>query len=267
LISHPKKAKHLDEDIARPPGIPIWKLLIDPHIACASGALVVANISFAFLEPTISKWMNATMDASEWQQGMIWLPAFGPHLAGVIFTVKCAEKFPNQMWVIAGFGLALESLSCFLIPFCLNYFLLMIPISLICFGVALVDTSLLPMLGLIVDKKYVSVYGSVYAIADISYCTAYALGPIIAGKIVEVLGFATLNIFVGVLSFAYVPALYFLKDIHKMEVRNRTENVAEFATISYHSPTFDYQTFELNELSGHKNVDLGENRSSIMKGI
>jgi len=68
------------------------------------------------------------------------------------------------------------------------------------------------------------------------------------------------------LSFAYVPALYFLKDIHKMEVRNRTENVAEFATISYHSPTFDYQTFELNELSGHDNADLHENRSSLMEG-
>ena len=63
-------------------GTPIWRLLIDPHIACCSGALVVANVSLAFLEPTISKWMDATMDAEEWQQGMIWLPAFFPHVAG-----------------------------------------------------------------------------------------------------------------------------------------------------------------------------------------
>ena len=32
------------------------------------GALVVANICLAFLEPTISKWMHETMDAEEWQQ-------------------------------------------------------------------------------------------------------------------------------------------------------------------------------------------------------
>ena len=63
-------------------GTPIWRLLIDPHIACCAGALVVANVSLAFLEPTISKWMDATMDADEWQQGMIWLPAFFPHVAG-----------------------------------------------------------------------------------------------------------------------------------------------------------------------------------------
>ena len=56
--------------------------MIDPHIACCAGALVVANVSLAFLEPTISKWMDATMDADEWQQGMIWLPAFFPHVAG-----------------------------------------------------------------------------------------------------------------------------------------------------------------------------------------
>ena len=35
------------------------------------GALVVANICLAFLEPTISKWMHETMDAEEWQQVMM----------------------------------------------------------------------------------------------------------------------------------------------------------------------------------------------------
>ena len=45
----------------------------------------------------------------------------------------------------------------------------MVPICIICFGIALIDTALLPTLGFIVDKKYVSVYGSVYAIADIAY--------------------------------------------------------------------------------------------------
>ena len=81
------KAKQHEEGYVRPSGTPIWRLLIDPHIACCSGALVVANVSLAFLEPTISKWMDATMNAEEWQQGMIWLPAFFPHVAGTIFWV------------------------------------------------------------------------------------------------------------------------------------------------------------------------------------
>lgn len=51
----------------------------------------------------------------------------------------------------------------------------MIPICGICFGIALIDTALLPMLGYLVDVRYVSVYGSIYAIADISYSMAYAV--------------------------------------------------------------------------------------------
>ena len=103
---------------------------------------------------------------------------------GVVFTVRMAKKFPEWQWAVAACGLFLEGISCFIIPFSGNYFVLMLPICVICFGIALIDTALLPMLGFIVDKKYVSVYGSVYAIADISYCAAYAVGPVIAGKII-----------------------------------------------------------------------------------
>ena len=122
-----------------------------------------------------------------------------------------ARKFPEWQWALAAFGLMLEGLSCFVIPFSGNYFILMLPICVICFGIALIDTALLPMLGHIVDKKYVSVYGSVYAIADISYCAAYAVGPVIAGQVVETMGFTALNISVAVLSLIYVPMLYYLK--------------------------------------------------------
>lgn len=52
------------------------------------------------------------------------------------------------------------------------------------------------MLGYLVDTRHVSVYGSVYAIADISYSLAYAFGPIIAGGIVNSMGFLALNIFI-----------------------------------------------------------------------
>ena len=85
---------------------------------------------------------------------------------GVVLTVKMARKFPEWVWALAAIGLALEGLSCFVIPFSGNYFILMLPICVICFGIALIDTALLPMLGYIVDKKYVAVYGSVYAIGE-----------------------------------------------------------------------------------------------------
>ncbi len=119
--------------------------------SCA-GALVVANVSLAFLEPTVSKWMGDTMDAEEWQQGMIWLPSFFPHVGGVIFTVRMQKKFPEYIWLVAAVGVVLDGASCILIPWCTNYFMLMLPICILCFGIAMVDTALLPTLGYIVDK-------------------------------------------------------------------------------------------------------------------
>ncbi len=54
--------------------------------------------------------------------------------------------------------------SCFFIPFCTNYFLLMIPICFICFGIALIDTALLPTLGFIVDKCVITTQHSLYVL-------------------------------------------------------------------------------------------------------
>ena len=170
---------------------------------------MLTNLRFNF---DSSKWMNETMNAEEWQQGLIWLPAFFPHVAGVVLTVKMARKYPEYQWLLAMIGLALEGLACFVIPFSQNYFVLMFPICVICFGIALIDTALLPTLGFIVDKKYTSVYGSVYAIADISYSAAYAFGPVVAGHVVEKYGFTALNFLVAILSLVYAPIIYYLKE-------------------------------------------------------
>jgi len=260
LIMRPMKHKEKEDGKEKPVATPIWKLMIDPHIAVCAGALVVANVCLAFLEPTISKWMHETMDAEEWQQGMIWLPAFPPHVLGVVITVKMARTYPQYQWALALGGLLLEGLACFFIPFMSNFWSLMLPICFICFGIALIDTALLPMLGFIVDKKYTAVYGSVYAIADISYCAAYAFGPIVAGHVVETWGFTTLNMIVAVLSLTYAPIIWYLKDMHKLEKSSSNYNNApgynkydagqggyEEAVMMTDPPTKDYQTYAMQE--------------------
>lgn len=148
-----------------------------------------------------------------WQVGMIWFPAFFPHVLGVYVTVRLLKRYPQQSWLFAAVGLSMEvnglfdwllqilvlflqGLSCLAVPFMGSALQLVIPLSTICFGIALIDTSLLPMLGFLVDTRHVSVYGSVYAIADISYSLAYAFGPIIAGGIVNSMGFLALNLLI-----------------------------------------------------------------------
>ncbi|CAF1293854.1 unnamed protein product [Adineta steineri] len=209
--------------IKKPKGTPIWRLLMDPYITICAGALAMANVGLAFLEPTISIWMRQEMNATEWQMGLIWLPGFLPHISGVFLTVKLYEYYPNYQWLLAAIGLVLQGVMCLLIPFCTNFGLLMIPISGICFGNALVDTALLPTLAYIVDVRHTSVYGSVYAIADISYSVAYAMGPIVAGSIVHTTNFFTLNILIFLSSILYAPALYILRHFYAYKPMENNE--------------------------------------------
>ena len=199
----------------RPKGTPIYRLLLDPNIAVCAGALAMSNVSLAFLEPTISLWMKDRMKADDWEIGFVWLPAFVPHIAGVYFTVKMARKYPQYQWLMACFGLAFEGFSCFFIPFAKAFFVLIFPIMGICWGIALVDTALLPMLGYLVDTRHVSVYGSVYAIADISYSLAYAFGPIVAGSVVQTIGFLWLNVMIFISNVGFAPVLTFLRKTYK----------------------------------------------------
>ena len=217
LVMQPSQERQNECGVEKLTGTPIHQLLMDPHIACCAGALVVANVSLAFLEPTISLWMEDNMHVEEWQMGMIWLPAFFPHVLGVYSTVALVRKYPRYQWFFAAVGLAMEGICSLILPFSTSFWFLILPISGICYGIALVDTSLLPTLGYLVDLRYVSVYGSIYAIADISYSLAYAVGPIIAGSIVESIGFTALNLCIALTNLLYVPVLIGLRRVYDYE--------------------------------------------------
>jgi hypothetical protein len=40
----------------------------------------------------------------------------------------------------------------------------------------MVDSTMMPTMGYLVDIRHSSVYGSVYAIADVAFCLGFALG-------------------------------------------------------------------------------------------
>ncbi|KAM8924524.1 vesicular acetylcholine transporter [Pelodytes ibericus] len=208
-----------------PVGTPIHRLMFDPYIAVVAGALTTCNIPLAFLEPTIANWMKTTMGATEWQMGLTWLPAFFPHVLGVYLTVKLAANYPQYQWFYGAIGMVIIGASSCTVPACKNFGELIIPLCGICFGIALVDTALLPTLALLVDLRHVSVYGSVYAIADISYSLAYALGPIVAGQIVHTTGFTQLNLGMGLVNVLYAPALLFLRNVCQMKPSHSERNI------------------------------------------
>lgn len=243
LVMKPLKEQLKEHDKSeQSPTIPIWRLFIDPYIAVCAGALMMSNVALAFLEPTISLWMEDNLTSDKWKIGMIWLPAFFPHVFGVILTVKMAKKYPSYQWLMVAFGLVLEGLCCLMIPFSTSYIFLMVPICGICFGIALVDTALLPTLGYLVDVRYVSVYGSIYAIADISYCLAYATGPIIAGNIVEAIGFTALNFLIAISNVAYAPVLMYLRNIYDFKPFENEANI-----LMSDPPDKQYQTYTMHD--------------------
>ncbi|XP_004465831.1 vesicular acetylcholine transporter [Dasypus novemcinctus] len=205
-----------------PVGTPIHRLMLDPYIAVVAGALTTCNIPLAFLEPTIATWMEHTMAASEWEMGMAWLPAFVPHVLGVYLTVRLAARYPHLQWLYGAIGLAVIGVSSCLVPACRSFWPLVASLCVLCFGIALVDTALLPTLAFLVDVRHVSVYGSVYAIADISYSVAYALGPIVAGHIVHSLGFLQLSLGMGLANLLYAPLLLLLRNVSLL-TRSRSE--------------------------------------------
>jgi len=253
-----KQRKELKKQDKLPNATPIYKLIIDPYIAVCAGCLVMANVSLAFIEPTIALWMRDKMSAPEWQIGLIWLPAFIPHVAGVFITVKLAERYPSKQWLMAAIGLALEGTSCMIIPFCTSFALLMLPLSILCFGIALVDTAILPLMAHMVDVRHVSVYGSVYAIADISYSLAYSFGPILAGQITKTIGFTALNAGIFVSNILYAPLLAFLRkvyDYHKFDPEDELMGTGDDGTTPNHKL---YQTFTADGEDQDMNLDLTE---------
>uniref|UniRef100_A0A2K6VZC1 MFS domain-containing protein n=1 Tax=Onchocerca volvulus TaxID=6282 RepID=A0A2K6VZC1_ONCVO len=259
MVIQPKANKQINTAGERLQGTPMWRLFMDKYIAICSGALIMANISLAFLEPTITTWMaSAIPDTPSWMVGIIWFPPFFPHVFGVYVTVRLMQRFPQKEWLFAAVGLMMEALSCFVIPFTNSILQLILPLSTLCFGIALIDTSLLPMLGYLVDTRHVSVYGSVYAIADISYSLAYAFGPIIAGEIVATMGFLALNIIICVLNLAYAPVLSVLRQIYmyqpfeeKQQQQKRQQQQTLFGTNGSGNDGTTEQSFDIPQQRGY----------------
>ena len=67
---------------------------------------------------------------------------------------------------------------CFQVPFATDPKQLMIPMAGIGFAIGMVDSSMMPELGNLVDLRHSSVYGGVYAIGDVAFCVGFAVGNV-----------------------------------------------------------------------------------------
>ncbi|XP_063722891.1 synaptic vesicular amine transporter-like isoform X1 [Symsagittifera roscoffensis] len=194
---------------AQPKGTPLKTLLSDPYILVAAGSITFANMAIALLEPTLPIWMMENMSSEKWQLGAAFLPASVSYLISTNVVSYWNAKFGR--WISSLVGMVMVGICMFLYPFATSMNGLVIPGFGLGFAIGMVDASMMPMMGYLVDLRYVSVYGSVYAIADVAFCVGYAVGPALSGYIVEGIGFPWLVRTIGVINILFAPLLYYLK--------------------------------------------------------
>ncbi|CAI9620825.1 unnamed protein product [Staurois parvus] len=190
-------------------GTSLVTLLRDPYILIAAGSICFANMAIAMLEPALPIWMMETMCSRKWQLGVAFLPASVSYLIGTNIFGPLAHKMGR--WLCAFIGMIMVGISIICVPFAKNIYGLIAPNFGVGFAIGMVDSSMMPIMGYLVDLRHVSVYGSVYAIADVAFCMGFALGPSAGGAIAKSIGFPWLMTIIGIVDIVFAPLCLFLR--------------------------------------------------------
>jgi len=185
-------------------------LISDPYIRVCAGAITFANMGIAMLEPSLPLHMMDKMGSERWELGAAFLPASISYLIGTNMFGPLGHKMGR--WKAALVGLAVIGVALVLVPLATKPTQLIIPMAGLGFAIGMVDSSMMPELGNLVDIRHSSVYGGVYAIGDVAFCLGFAVGPALSGTLVKEFGFQAMLVGVALICFAYCPFLLMLKD-------------------------------------------------------
>ncbi|XP_060624488.2 synaptic vesicular amine transporter [Anolis sagrei] len=190
-------------------GASLLTLMRDPYILIAAGSICFSNMAIAMLEPALPIWMMETMCSKKWQLGVAFIPASISYLLGTNLFGVLAHKIGR--WLCALIGMIVVGISILCVPLAKNIYGLIAPNFGVGFAIGMVDSSMMPIMGYLVDLRHVSVYGSVYAIADVAFCMGFALGPSAGGAIAKAIGFPWLMTIIGIIDILFAPLCLFLR--------------------------------------------------------
>ncbi|GAU94301.1 hypothetical protein RvY_06099 [Ramazzottius varieornatus] len=188
---------------------PLLNLLKDPYILIAAGSIMFANMGIAMLEPSLPIWLRETVKASAWQTGSAFLPASIAYLLGTNLFGPLGHKMGR--WLASMVGMIIVGICLLAIPSAGSISHLIVPNAGLGFAIGMVDSSMMPIMGYLVDIRHTAVYGSVYAIADVAFCLGFAIGPALSGTIVKNAGFPAMMYGIGIINLLYAPLLYKLR--------------------------------------------------------
>ncbi|XP_018331455.1 synaptic vesicular amine transporter, partial [Agrilus planipennis] len=206
-------------------------LVSDPYILIAAGAITFANTGIAMLEPSLPIWMMDTMGAERWKQGVTFLPASISYLIGTNLFGALGHRMGR--WLAALLGLVIIGICLICIPLATNINHLIVPNAGLGFAMGMVDSSMMPELGFLVDIRHSAVYGSVYAIGDVAFCLGFAIGPALSGTLVKSIGFEWMLFGIAILNFMYAPMLMSLKSPPTKEEKKNLLHGGEKSSVRY----------------------------------
>lgn len=129
--------------------------------------------------------------------------------------VFISRKYVTKQWLLSAVFMALEGVTCALIPLAPSYTCFVIIHMAFAFTAAMTDTMLYAALPLIADQRHSSVYGTILSMAMFSYCLCYTLAPVLGNALVAVGGFTVMIIVNAALKIIYSPLLLTLKKIYE----------------------------------------------------
>jgi DHA1 family solute carrier family 18 vesicular amine transporter 1/2 len=142
-------------------------------------------------------------------------------------------------WLCCLIGMVIIGVSLICVPLATSIYGLILPNSGLGFAIGMVDSSMMPTMAHLVDLRHASVYGSVYAIADVAFCLGFAVGkflrtislfcsiqhveltsrlfnllvgPAFSGFVVNAIGFPSMLVIIAILCFIYAPFMILLKN-------------------------------------------------------
>ncbi|KAM6149521.1 chromaffin granule amine transporter isoform 2-T2 [Erethizon dorsatum] len=224
--------------------------LILAFLALLDGALQLCILQPSKISPESAKGTPLLMLLKDpyilVAAGLAFLPASVSYLIGTNLFGVLANKMGRWLCSLVGMVVVGTSLLC--VPLAHNIFGLIGPNAGLGFAIGMVDSSLMPIMGYLVDLRHTSVYGSVYAIADVAFCVGFAIGPSTGGAIVRAIGFPWLMVITGVVNIVYAPLCYFL--------RSPPANEEKLAILSQDCP-METRTYTTQKPT--KDFPLGEN--------
>ncbi|KAK9509897.1 hypothetical protein O3M35_004788 [Rhynocoris fuscipes] len=186
-----------------------WRaLLSDGYITIAAGAIWLSSSAMAVLEPCVPLWLMSTIKPEKWELGTVFIPDSVGYLIGTNIFGTIAYKLGR--WRVSIAAMLLVAVSSFMVPTASSISGLIIPHFGIGLGIGIVDAALVPLLATLVDCRHSANYSVVYALQQMAVSLAYALGPMIGGELVHIIGFPWLMRSLGFVNLLYCPLLIFL---------------------------------------------------------